>query len=196
MHGMKIELKSMDDDYNIVPYDDRFELADRKSATSLINVYMGDNLNAVGSDNYYALSKKWFGKEKSKALIKILKANLYNWFRNKNHAKKSDVLWTTFEDFKHLLSGKGYTKGFIECNKRATNEYRNRTVLAYCINRFEVPTYIRLFADNGIKLDEEALALSDMIQWIWRSAVRDGKPIQIYIPSSRMRHILLAWLKP
>jgi hypothetical protein len=195
MNNLGFELKSMDDNYNIVPYDQRFETADRERAAKLINVYMGNNLNAIGDDRN-ALSKTYFTKPKNKPLIKILKDNLYNWFRNKNHAQKSDVLWTTFEDFKHLLSGKGYTKGFIECNKRATNEYRSKTILAYCINRFEVPIYIRLFADNGIELDEEALALSDMIQWIWRSAIRDEKPIQIYIPSSRMRHILLAWLKP
>jgi len=33
-----------------------------------------------------------------------------------------------------------------------------------------------------------------MIQWIWRSAIRDGKEIWVYIPSRRMRELLKKWL--
>ena len=37
-------------------------------------------------------------------------------------------------------------------------------------------------------------ALQEMLQWIWRSAIRDGKPIDLYIPSERMRSLLVEWL--
>ena len=47
----------------------------------------------------------------------------------------------------------------------------------------------------GYPLDVDKLALSEMIQWIWRSAIRDGKEIWIYIPSSRMRGLLEDWIK-
>ena len=33
-----------------------------------------------------------------------------------------------------------------------------------------------------------------MLQWIWRSAIRDGKPINAYIPSKRMRELLINWM--
>jgi len=33
-----------------------------------------------------------------------------------------------------------------------------------------------------------------MLQWIFRSSIRDNKPINIYIPSSRMRNLLVKWL--
>ena len=33
-----------------------------------------------------------------------------------------------------------------------------------------------------------------MLQWLWRSALRDGKHIILYIPSKRMRDLLKAWL--
>ena len=33
-----------------------------------------------------------------------------------------------------------------------------------------------------------------MIQWIWRSAIRDGKEVWVYVPSRRMRDLLRQWL--
>lgn len=34
-----------------------------------------------------------------------------------------------------------------------------------------------------------------MIQWIWRTAIRDGKEIDIYVPSRRMRELLEQWIE-
>ena len=34
-----------------------------------------------------------------------------------------------------------------------------------------------------------------MLQFIWRSAIRDGKEIWVYIPSIRMRNLLKQWIK-
>ena len=48
---------------------------------------------------------------------------------------------------------------------------------------------------NGVSVDEDGFALSEMIQFIWRSAIRDGKEITLYVPSSRMRNLLLDWLE-
>jgi hypothetical protein len=33
-----------------------------------------------------------------------------------------------------------------------------------------------------------------MIQFIWRSAIRDGKPIHLFVPSERMRTLLKDWM--
>lgn len=41
---------------------------------------------------------------------------------------------------------------------------------------------------------ENLWALSEMLQWIWRSAIRNGQKITVYIPSKRMRKLLLQWL--
>ena len=43
-------------------------------------------------------------------------------------------------------------------------------------------------------MEENEYALGEMIQWIWRSAIRDGKEIWIYVPSRRMRELLKQWL--
>ena len=43
-------------------------------------------------------------------------------------------------------------------------------------------------------MDQDGYALSEMLQWIWRSAIRDGKEINLYIPSKRMRTLLTDWI--
>ena len=104
-------------------------------------------------------------------------------------------MWTTFRDFKSKIKGEGYTRGFVSCNARATNEHKHKTCLAYCINRYNNPLIKSFFQQKDIKFDEDNYALSELIQWIFRSQLRDKKPIQIYIPSKRMRNLLLEWMK-
>ena len=42
---------------------------------------------------------------------------------------------------------------------------------------------------------EDKFALSELVQFIYRSASRNNKPIDVYIPSKRMRTLFLEWLK-
>ena len=62
------------------------------------------------------------------------------------------------------------------------------------VNRFIDPNLMKFFAERNIKLDADSFALSEMLQWIWRSAIRDDKPINLYIPSKRMRELLINWI--
>ena len=55
-------------------------------------------------------------------------------------------------------------------------------------------TFIRFLESKGVTVDEDGFALSEMLQFIWRSAIRDNKEINIYIPSSRMRNLLVGWI--
>ena len=43
--------------------------------------------------------------------------------------------------------------------------------------------------------DEDMCSLSALLQWMWRSQIRNGKPIDIYIPSERMRELLNNWIQ-
>ena len=62
-------------------------------------------------------------------------------------------------------------------------------------NRFADPNIIKFFAQRDIRIDSDEFALSEMLQWIWRSAIRDDKPIDLYIPSRRMRDLLIDWIE-
>ena len=67
--------------------------------------------------------------------------------------------------------------------------------MAYCVNIFLKPDEKRYFMAHNVNVLEDEAALSTMIQWIWRSAIRDGEEIWIYIPSKRMRELLINWIK-
>ncbi len=56
------------------------------------------------------------------------------------------------------------------------------------------PFYKHFFGKKGIKLDINQYALSEMLQWIFRSAIRNNQEITIYIPSERMRNLLFDYL--
>jgi len=160
----------------------------------LIHILDNDRMNAIGEIRS-ALSKTWYDRRKDDGnVMGLIKNNLWNFFTNIRHGATKDNLWTVFKDNKQKLKGKGYTKGFCPMNMRATNDFRERTNVAYIINRYMQPYLKNFFTTANIEVNEEEWALTEMLQFIWRSAVRDGKEIYLYIPSSRMRDILTEWI--
>lgn len=51
------------------------------------------------------------------------------------------------------------------------------------------------YQSNNIEVDDDEYALSTMVQWIWRSAIRNGEEIRLYVPSKRMRELLQNWIE-
>ena len=103
-------------------------------------------------------------------------------------------MYTTFKDYRKYVKAAGYTKGFVSCNAKATNDYRNKKTLAYLINLYPYPQLIQFFEMNGVELNQDLYAISELLQWIWRSAIRDGECIDLYLPSVRMRELLGMWV--
>ena len=66
--------------------------------------------------------------------------------------------------------------------------------MIYLANRFYTPQQINFFRERGVDLNEELWALSELVQWIWRGCIREGKEMNLYIPSYRMRTLLYRWL--
>lgn len=159
----------------------------------LIDVYEG-KLNTNYSPTPYALSKSWFNKSENHKSVDQLKRNMYNYFRQIAPSPADERLWTCFEGDRAKLTGKGYGSAFIPCNSRASNNYRHTTVLVYAINRYLNPILKQYFQAADIAVNEDGYALAQMLQWIWRSKIRDGGKIKLYIPSERMRTLLKNWL--
>jgi hypothetical protein len=169
----------------------------------LVTIFDDNKLNMIG-DADTALSKAWYIRNKDNNLLKQLKNNTLNFFNNKLivlndkntwvKSKSENNIWTTFKDFKDKISGKGYSKGFVPSNMRATNSYQDRAAIAYLVNKYINPYVKNFFISNNIKVYEDDYAVSEMLQFIWRSAVRQGKHITIYIPSKRMRNLLQNWI--
>lgn len=162
----------------------------------LITVYQGP-LNEIG-DERTALSYTWQSLSMNRKLIKRLENYIYNFFRWSCRTSKADWLWTRYktrETESPKLRGEVARQAFCACNATAINEYRHKQSVAYCVNVFENPITYNWFKKQGVTLDQEALALSQMLQWVWRSAIREKKAIKIYIPSRRMRELFEYFLE-
>ncbi|WP_057766092.1 SGNH/GDSL hydrolase family protein [Cytobacillus praedii] len=179
--------------------EERYELADydkskenRTELFGLMEIYDG-KLNDLGV-NRNAFSAGYL-RRADVDVLKQIKNNLYNYFSNIAKVKKHQMYWSTLKEVEAPLTPKGYRGRSIPVNARATNDYKEVEAIAYIFNRFPNPHERAFFEDNGVTVNVEALAVSDLLQWIWRSRIRNGEPIHAYIPSSRMRSLLKAWVK-
>ncbi|WP_312286799.1 hypothetical protein [Terrisporobacter sp.] len=196
-----VELASKEErKYKLCRYRSNEDLSNIKE---LINLYDG-KLNDIGSKTRrmkgYPLTKTWYDNA-TKEQLKKIKDNTYNYFRHVCNKKFNEVIWTTFKDRydeeesnKIKITPRGFKNSFVSHNLRATNEYKNRDTVAYLINRRSEPLTIKFLSSRGANINEDVFSLSELIQFIWRSAIRDNKPIDLYIPSERMRKIFISWL--
>nr|DAJ99279.1 MAG TPA: putative ATP-dependent RNA helicase [Caudoviricetes sp.] len=161
-----------------------------------IHILNNKKINSIG-DKSTALSVAWYQKNRGKderISVRQLSKNLANVFGNIYNANSKTALWTTYKRYMDDVANGRWKKSYLQCAARATNEYRDRCHLAYCINPYLNPFMKRYFSSYGVEVKEDEYALSEMIQWVWRSAIRDGNEIWIYIPSSRMRRLFSNWL--
>lgn len=109
---------------------------------------------------------------------------------------KDLCIWTVFMACSKFTDTHKFDTRFISCSLRASNDYRHCKYLAYCVNRFMNPVLSNYLKALGVPVNQDGYALSEMLQWIWRSAIRteDGE-IWVYIPSRRMRSLFKAWLE-
>lgn len=155
-------------------------------------------LNQIGTGRT-SLSFNWYrtSEEEDEAKddsLERIRKNLSNLFKNIWKVPASRIMWTTYKACKDALKGRGYEYSFVAYNKRASNEYADRTHLAYCVNIFPRPWERRFYHERGVTFNSDMYGLSTLIQWMFRSALRNGEEIWIYIPSERMRNLLKQWL--
>lgn len=139
---------------------------------SLIDIYIPKK-KMLSEDDSHQYSKKWIVDN-----IDFTKKKVYNYFNNIHRDLSKNISWTTYSSLFESLKGGRYVKGF---NKS------DRTNLAYIRNDFYAP-------GDDHELTDDQYALASLLQFIWRSAIRSGEPITIYIPSRRMRELLIGWI--
>ncbi|MEN6541099.1 hypothetical protein [Parvibaculum sp.] len=202
-HGVDYKLMSIGRGGALVEPDDVDTGQQKAKLRELITIVQDPGLNSIGAACGRAnpLSATWLDREASslrrtgQSKLEQLKRSLYRYFKYGTKVPVSERMWTSFKDQKRHLKGDGYTKGFVPCNARAMNKYRHKSALAYAVNIFMHPMLKRYFQERGVQPNEDLYALSEMLQWIWRSRIRDGLPITIYVPSERMRRLLERWLR-
>lgn len=167
----------------------------------LFNICSAEKLNAIGlkTGRKCPLSYGWYGRS-NKTQRKALKDNLTNYFRHYCKADSDSVMWTTYKGYLESIKPPGYIvrhdgkQSFVSCNSKATEEYKERYNLAYLIDRHLNPGIEAFFRQKNIIIPEDEYALSEFIQWIFRSRIREKEPVNLYVPSERMRNLLLVWM--
>jgi hypothetical protein len=199
--------------YELIEYDPTVE--PRQKLYNLLNIYE-DTDNGKGNplnSNYDSrkqlndrqkrgqLSTTWF-RNATEDDLKQMNNNLRNYFRNVVPMENNKIFWTTIRDFAPALKNAKckFNKkddrskdNFVPINARATNNYADRTSMAYVYNRFINPMERNFFKEYDVIVDEDKLAVSDLIQFLFRGCIRNDQSMNCYIPSERMRTLLKQW---
>ncbi len=77
---------------------------------------------------------------------------------------------------------------------RATNEYAHKTHLVYALDVYPNQSVDAYLTDMGCNVDRDLYALSQLIQWLFRGAIRNGEKIVVGVLAPRMRDLLQRWL--
>lgn len=169
-----------------------------KDLKNKIHILEKEKLNSIG-DGKHDLSMNWYAKPKNADKIEQLQKNIYNYFRNIiKDVPSTKRMCGTFSEHWGKIRSKGYgnyKRNRVIFSQRSKNEWSDHTALAYPVNLFLNPKIANYYSQRGGKIDEDTYALSIMIQWIWRSAIRNGEEIYIYVPSKRMRTLLINWIE-
>ena len=111
---------------------------------------------------------------------------------------------TTYNAHVAAIRGDISPKHFIPCNTKATNDYSECVAVAYMVNMHlppEIINYLHYRLKDQFDTDElttgainETFALTEVIQFVYRSAVRNNKAVYVFIPSTRVRTLFENWI--
>jgi hypothetical protein len=187
----------------------RISTAERKQQIRSLITIEKDELDLVGhhtmSQTEY--SSTWYKRhgKKESAVIRGVGNRLYRrWQKRDGEVPK--IMFTVFKEYADAVAGigarsKDYSEpdtSFVVKNARATNNHADRTHLIYLVNVYPhvfVRRYLEQFIGKENSLDNDMYAVSEMVQWVFRSALREGKPVSIFIASKRMKRLFIEWLE-
>lgn len=190
----------VDGELSVVPKERLRELIE------LVGVEQSRKINRKMPDTGFASG--WYNNYKND--LDIVSTYIKNACRV-GRAKAEDVIWTakgvcSSEQLSRdgrLIKPVGYTyykedgdkhPCWIACNTRSTNKYQDRWMLVHCYNRYPHMVTAAFLQDSGYPVDTGRFALSEMLQWIWRSRIRKGEPIKLAILPKRMYSLFMDWL--
>jgi len=167
------------------------------------------------------LTNTWSScKTKGKERLKSVENNLRNYYRSicrTSGASTYDFAWCFPQEFFGAVHScavgrkalaQQYWKGdrsklseddqkkvtFLPMTLRGSNSWRHKRHMAYIPNTY-MNLSVKFFLESqGLKIDQDAYCLNQTIQWVFRSAIRDGKSITLWLPSQRTRHLFMNWL--
>lgn len=175
----------------------------KEGARRLITLADSPSTLKVKKQNF-SLSSQWFEKSAKKEELTLLG----NTFRSliQKHGRGNILLTTkksaivrkignTNNSRCILPRGLNVDDMFLHSGARAVNDYGDRNVAIHAYNRYihlSVKAYLQ---DYGTPPLDDDYALSEMVQWLWRTSIRNGHPVTFYILSNRMEELLKNYLQ-
>jgi hypothetical protein len=159
------------------------------------------------------MSYTWWNsltKEDTKFVNSI--ANLISNTANQYGITPEDVVWTCpkanaqglLKEKKIKLNPKGFVRYtdedgakhscWLSVHTRATNDYSHKKLVAHCYNRYPLQAIKTYLITCGAPIDEPRYAISSLLQFTWRSQIRNDKPIVLLIANHRMYEFMIRWL--
>jgi len=197
----KVELKSPIDP-EVIKENVRENLTIARTPKSILKY----NYDSNDVRNDYAYSSTWY-KRHGDTLDDVKRGCQSFLTKLRRDKVKPKTFWTTFKDYKDMLAGEGYTRGtivtedgertdpFVAKNRRATNSHAECNACMYLVNVYahgDISSYLEA---QGITIDNDSLAVSEMIQFIFRGSIRKGEPMHLMVASERMKELLIHWLE-
>lgn len=112
-----------------------------------------------------------------------------NWYKNGNDDIQQRKPGCYASGSRMFTSAK-----WIANTTRGTNDHAHCSHMIYLYDQHMNPYVKRWLGLGWDRSADDRYALTELIQWIYRSRVRKGEPVTIFIPSKRMRDLLCGWL--
>ena len=177
-------------------------------ASKLVNFKRTTSITRLKSDTKATLTSTWYSKGATNVGLAKVTSAIRSVFRASDSTdilltlpKGNNDRFTLGEPNKRcVIHPNVNTEGvFLYCRARATNEYAHKSVAVHAFNRYlplPVKTYLQDYGTAiGATPKDDEFALSEMVQWLWRTRIRKGEPINVYIVSTRMERLLKKWLE-
>ena len=145
--------------------------------------------------NSFKLSKSWWATA-TVAERKVVADAIRSLYRN-NNANSDNIIYTLPADINKLKSFKieGLSKtSWLACNTRATNNYDEKDLLIHCYDLHPNVSVKAYLQDAGFDCDDKNYAINMIVQWLYRGAIRNQKPMRLCVMSKRMQKLLFEWL--
>ena len=159
------------------------------------------------------LSSTWYDKASSADLKKVENAirsiavswgvsgeNLMYTFP-KDRSIKSDkrtvkIKPRGFIEVKQKIDGVTITKPlWLASSIRATNDYAHVNHCIHAYRRYPLTAVDSYLKDYGYPINVSVFALSELLQWVWRTSIRNEEPIKVCILSDYMLELFQEWLQ-
>lgn len=139
-------------------------------------------------------ARKWKGVTKEDVILTCASSN---WFNDNSQSRKSAGLWAKSSFGKWAEEGSVWTVSgginWLANTTRGSNRYSHCSHAIYLYDQHPKPQ-IKNYLGRPDKAFSEAYALTELVQWLWRTRIRKGEPITVAIPSDRMKNLLINWL--